>query len=356
MTSYFQAPDTFSKTHHFWCPFVNFQGCDVLMFSICRSFFCRSFSLLHRCLQVFWLHRSTLNAVKAPPDVCHWENVKIPTKNTTGTNSPHWTCSLKQLGVKSLWWGWKQLYLSDELWTSSTPTKHPDLYKWWSHLGDDASFWNPHKWHFRLSMSHGLWATMTLTSWMVWIIIPTRKWWSYSDAPSIFIHTVDWWKKSCTTWNDAYLTISKGFKSSNCCYPKLVANWTISKNPRVVPPGLKKPVRSRGDDDYEVEDWCRCRCRCRCKNHGRHVCTYPESLKNQNTTSRANQVENPPVVRKKFPVRRWIHRKIQGPILSQLAVAHSSIFTGVQAAPCICRFRRSMWWCWKNKNTCIYII
>ena len=41
-----------------------------------------------------------------------------------------------------------------------------------------------------------------------------------------------------------------------------------------------------------------------------------ESLKNQNTTSRANQVENPPVVRKKFPVRRWIHRKIQGPILS----------------------------------------
>ena len=52
MTPFFQAGDTFSKAHHF-CP------CLVSMSIL---FFCQSFSLLHRCLQIFGLHRSTLNA------------------------------------------------------------------------------------------------------------------------------------------------------------------------------------------------------------------------------------------------------------------------------------------------------
>ena len=102
----FSSPRYIFQDPSFLVSICLFSGLWCVDVSICRSFFCRSFSLLHRCLQVFWLHRSTLNAVKAPPDVCHWENVKIPTKNTTGTNSPHWTCSLKKLGVKSLWWGW----------------------------------------------------------------------------------------------------------------------------------------------------------------------------------------------------------------------------------------------------------
>ena len=175
MTPIFQARDTFSKAHHFWYPFVNL--CDVLMFPYVDPFFCRGFSLLDRCLQIFWLHRSTLNELS--PTGCLSRRKREDSRQTQREqNSP---LNFALLGAKShsgeagkttmLFW-WTLNFL---------PTKHPDLYKWWSHLGDDASFWNPTE----VTLLAINVSTMTLTSWKVWIIIPTRKWWSYLDDPSI---------------------------------------------------------------------------------------------------------------------------------------------------------------------------